>query len=483
MAEPATGPTPTDEDYEISPAKRKQLQQLYDRAQQLMKQPKYDHDYVHTLLSGACKLDPANVVYADTMLTNLERKFNGKKPTSLFGGFGGGGRAVKKLAAAGKWSETLSQGMDQLLSNPWDTTTLLAMVEACEACRYNEAGLRYMKNAKDGSPGDMEVLRTCAGYLGRVGQFDQAIAVWHYIEDKNRGDDEANRMISQLTLDRERQAKGLATVSNRIDPKKTPLRAKPVSTAATSTEEKPRRQIELNERQRLKSLIESNQYNLQNYLLLADAWCQVQNFTEAENTLKQAHDTIGTSLELTQKREEVQIARARHRLLVAERQAKEKPSESADRLRESIRDDLNRIELDIYSQRVERHPDDFSLKYELGLRLKRAGNLPEAIQEFDGVAAGDETLAAAAYLGKGECLQAARRYEPALESYKEALTRYKTLGSERVKQLLYRAGVLAAGLKQTKLAVQYLGQLAKLDPSYKDVGPRLDKLKQIREDG
>ncbi|MEX1042089.1 MAG: tetratricopeptide repeat protein [Pirellulaceae bacterium] len=481
MAEPATGPTPTDEGYEISPAKRKQLQQLYDRAQQLMKQPKYDHDYVHTLLSGACKLDPANVVFADTMMTNLERKFNGKKPSSLFGGFGGGGRAVKKLAAAGKWSETLSQGMDQLLSNPWDTTTLLAMVEACEACRYNEAGLRYMKNATDGSPGDLEVLRTCAGYLGRVGQFDQAIAVWHYIEDKSRGDDEANRMISQLTLDRERQAQGLATVTNRIDPKKTPLRPKPAST--TPTEEKPRRQIELNERQRLKNLIEQNQYNLENYLQLADAWCQVQNFNEAENTLKQAHDTIGTSFELTQKREEVQIARARHRLLVAEGQAKEKPSESADRLRESLRDDLNRIELDIYSQRVERRPDDFPLKYELGLRLKRAGNLPEAIQEFDAVAAGDEKLAAAAYLGKGECLQANRRYEPALEAYKEALTRYKTLSSDRVKQLLYRAGVLAAALKQTPLALQYLGQLAKLDPSYKDVGPRLDKLKQMREDG
>ncbi|MHC2067100.1 tetratricopeptide repeat protein [Bremerella sp. T1] len=470
-----------DADYEVSPAMRKQLQRLFDHATQMMSKQKYDYDYAHSLLGDCCKRDPANLVYVEKMLENLDLKFKGKKKGSLFSGFGGKG-GLKKALSAKKWQDVIKEGVDLLKSNPYDSVVLRAMVDACEAMRYNEVGLRYMKNAMDGSPGDMEVMRHCARYLGRVGQFDQAISLWHFIEDKNRGDKEANQMISQLTIDRERRAKGLATVTNRIDPadaaKVRRRQATQQGNESTEVQERPAtKKIELNEKQKLKAKIEDNPDQVDNYMKLIDLWVEEGKFFEAESVWKEAQAHFGDSMELTEKREDLLIQKGRHRYQMAQNQASSQSSPQLLELVETAKNDLNRLELEIYTRRSERHPDDLSIKYELGLRLKRMGNYEEAEAIFDEIALADEKLLAICYLGKGECLQARKKFMTAMEMYEEALNYADNLSSERLKLLLYRAGVLAQGLKEWSSATSYLKRLEKMDPAYKDVKRRLDKLK------
>ncbi|QDU74835.1 Tetratricopeptide repeat protein [Bremerella volcania] len=469
-----------DADYEVSPALRTQLQRLFDHATQMMSKPKYDYDYAHSLLGDCCKKDPANLVYVEKMLENLDLKFKGKKKGSLFSGFGGKG-GLKKALSAKKWQDVIKEGIDLLKSNPYDSVTLRAMVDACEAMRYNEVGLRYMKNAMDGSPGDMEVMRHCARYLGRVGQFDQAISLWHFIEEKNRGDKEANQMISQLTIDRERRAKGLATVTNRIDPadaaKVRRRQAGQAGERKSEVQERPATKIELNAKQKLKAKIEADPDQLENYLKLMDLWVDEGKFFEAEAVWKEAQAHFGDSIELTEKQEDLLILKARHRYKMAENQASAQSSPQLLDLVETAKTDLNRLELEIYTKRNERHPDDLLIKYELGLRLKRMGNYEQAEELFDEISLADEKLLAICYLGKGECLQARKKFVTAMETYEEALNYADTLSSERLKLLLYRAGVLAQGLKEWTSATSYLKRLEKMDPSYKDVKRRLDKLK------
>lgn len=473
-----------DADYEVSPALRKRLQQLFDHATQMMGKQKYDYDYAHSLLGECCKRDPANLVYVEKMLDNLDLKFKGKKKGSLFSGFGGKG-GLKKALSAKKWQEVIGEGIELLKSNPYDSVTLRAMVDACEAMRYNEVGLRYMKNAMDGSPGDMEVMRHCARYLGRVGQFDQAIALWHFIEEKKRGDDEANKMISQLTIDRERRAQGLATVTNRIDPadaakikrRQATQEEGETKSGTSQVEERPATKIELNEKQKLKAKIEANPDDSENYMKLIDLWCNECKFYEAELVLKEAWTHFGESMELIEKREDVQILKARNRYKMAENQAAEKSTPQLVELIETARNDLNKLELDIYGKRSQRHPEDLQLKYEVALRLKRIGKYEEAEEIFDEISLADEKLLAICNLGKGECLQARKKYVTAMEMYEEALNYAENLSSERLKLLLYRAGVLAQGLKEWSSATAYLKRLQKLDANYKDVKRRLDKLR------
>ena len=72
------------------------------------------------------------------------------------------------------------------------------MARACEALHHNEVELVYLKQALDANPKDIESNRHCAVSLARMGQFDQAMACWHRIEEITGGNREATEMILRL---------------------------------------------------------------------------------------------------------------------------------------------------------------------------------------------------------------------------------------------------------------------------------------------
>ncbi|MGY8768782.1 MAG: tetratricopeptide repeat protein [Pirellulales bacterium] len=468
-------------EYEVSPALRKRLQQVFDHAQQLIKQPKYDFDYAHSLLGECAKKDPNNLIYVETMFTNLEAKFDGKKPSSMFG-FGGGGRGIKKLAAAEKWDEVLDQGIDQLKNDPWEVTVLRAIIDACQANRYNETGLCYLKNEIVGGPNDIEVWRHAARFLGKVGQFNQAISFWHNVDDKNRGDVEANKMMSQLTLDKERQHQGLSTITNQVELR--PGEKPPVKPESKEEpkDEGPKKVIELSDKQLLEKIVDESPEREDNYWKLVDLWVLDHKYHEADLVIKKAAAVIGNTPQLIEKQEAVRIARAKHRYLVADKQAKAEETDEARKLADDTKSELYRTELEIYGKRAERFPEDITIRYEYGVRLKRVGNLEEAIATFDEVIEADKKLAPIAMLAKGESLQATKRYKTALECYRNALSLSGIMSSDHQKMLLYRTGVLALALTNLPVAEETLGRLIKLDPNYRDIQSRVDKLNKMRED-
>ena len=122
-----------------------------------------------------------------------------------------------------------------------------------------------------------------------------------------------------------------------------------------------------------------------------------------------------------------------------------------------------------------------TLKYELAIRLKRSGNYSEAAKYFAESAA-QEKLLPLSKLNQGECLQQTRQYRDALAAYELAAA--KALESDQIqahKLALYRAGMLATGLKDADQSVRFFEQLAELDPDFRDVKLRLDKAKKMRQ--
>ena len=181
----------------MSPGKRRQLQKCFERANELASKEKPDFDYAHDLYAQAVNNDPGNLVYVEAMLSNLQKKFNNNKKGSRFNF--GGRKAFKEAVSEEDWPSIFSEGIEILKSNPWDTHALREMARACAFNRYNEVELRYLKNALDGKPKDVEVNRHCAQSLARLGQFDMAISCWNRVDEKTKTD-EAQKMMSELTL-------------------------------------------------------------------------------------------------------------------------------------------------------------------------------------------------------------------------------------------------------------------------------------------
>ena len=179
----------------------------------------------------------------------------------------------------------------------------------------------------------------------------------------------------------------------------------------------------------------------------------------------------------------MQIVKQRHKVAVAEKLAANDKSKAAQDLVVQLRGELNRVELEIFTSRSQRHPNDLGLKFQLGLRLKRAGNYAEAAKHLQEATAADQHRAAAV-LEVGECLQMLKQYPTSLEFYRRAATFATESNQVELRKLgLYRAGVLATGMKEYEQAETALAELSQLDPAYKDVRDRLDKVREIRHKG
>lgn len=475
------------EDDAMSPGKRRKLQQLFERGCELAHKEKPDFDYAHDLFSQAVLNDPGNLVYVEAMLDNLQRKYNNNKKGGRFNF--GGRKAFKEAVAEDDWHEIFREGMEILKANPWDTQALREMARACAFNRHNEVELRYLKNALDGKPKDVEVNRHCAQSLARMGQFDMAISCWSRVDEKTK-DGVAERMMSELTLAKTMgqpasfEAIG-ATGERPMAPKPSARPAEELADAeadaeiATDTETQPdvddKPKIALNQRQTLERAIESKPSELDNYIQLADLHSKERRYKEAVDVLAKAIDAVGPSLKLETAHEDAQIMNAKARAAIAEQRAAAAGTDESKELVQKLRSDLNRLELDIFEKRSRRYPEQMRLKYELGVRLRRSGNALQAIKAYD-EARSDPNCQVASTLEMGECWQQLKQYAKALKCYAAAIQASSELDGERQKRALYRGAVLAAAMKQPQQAKPWFEELLKLDSGYKDAAARLDKL-------
>ncbi len=497
--EPATNDSADEAPVDImSPAKRKRLQQCFDRANELAGKDKPDFDYAHDLYAQAVANDPGNLVYVEALLTNLQKKYKNNKKGSRFSF--GGRKAFKEAVADEDWNDIFREGLELLKNNPWDVQALREMARACAFNRYNEVELRYLKNALDAKPKDIEVNRHCAQSLARVGQFDMAIVCWNRIAEKTKSD-EAEKMMSELTL---AKTMGIPASVEAIgadgDRPMSPMpMTAPVDPDAKEPDGKRRRseddsadqpvkaeeeeeavaedspKIKLNERQRLEKAIRDDPSEVSSYLQLAEVHGSERRYSDAERVLAEAITVIGPSLKLETAHEDAQIKSSRAKVAIAEQRSASARTEEAEELVKKLRSDLNRLELEIYQKRCQRYPDRLRLRYDLGVRLRRAGNYLEAVKAYD-EARKDESCEVAASLEMGECWQKLKQYSKAMKCYELAIQQSTELDGDRQKMSLYRGAILAQALKNVAQAKAWLEELVELDPAFRDAAARLDKL-------
>ncbi len=466
----------------VPPAVRHRLQKLYEHAQRCV--AKGDHDYANQLLSQCVSEDPANLIYLQSFLANLQKKYDDNKKGAKFSGLKIKSQrsALSKAAAGGDWPAAFQAGCTALSLNPWDTSTLLAMAAACQELHINECLLFYLRWALDAGGKDPQVNRQAALALQRMGQFDQAIACWHRVEQAKPHDEEALQAISRLSVEKTIQQGGYDTESLTGGGKSQGegARKSAVHGASTpSTPPSPRIQPE----QLLQEKIEQDPAEIANYLQLADLLFHENRLDETEKILDRAMQASGGGdLQVRQRQEDLQIRRAQRQLAVAERQATDQPSTEAAQMAAQMRAQANQVELEVYSARVDREPRNGRLQYELGLRLKRAGKFRLAIPALQ-AARSDSKHKVQVLVELGECFQKIEQYKLALSHYEQAieLSGEQQQGTEMGKLALYRAGVLATGLRELDRAERHLNELAGLDFSFRDVAQRLDKLNKLRD--
>lgn len=250
-------------------------------------------DYAHTLYAECVSQDPGNLAYAEALIANLKAKAGSSKKKSwrLLGMKGE--REFKQALSASNWTKVLSQGVDILRSDAWHVSTLRGMAQACQALHHNDVELVYLKQALEAAPRDVDVNRHCAKSLARMGQFDQAIACWHRVEEITRGNVEAARMITQLAEDkihfagRHTKEGSSPKEKGRSDDRKTRTQESSEQ-GMDATRSHVVDSVQLTPRQRLEKAIRDDPADVTNYLELSRVLCEAGYFEKAEELLGQA---------------------------------------------------------------------------------------------------------------------------------------------------------------------------------------------------
>jgi tetratricopeptide (TPR) repeat protein len=448
----------------ISPAKRKQLQQLFERANKAMSQE--DYDYATELLTPCVVGDPGNFLYVQTYLGNLKKKYNNnKKGGKLAFLHGAGSRgSVKKASIQKDWKGVIKAGLEVLKLNPWDVSTLTSMANACEHLGLDDAQLSYLKTALEADPKDPDVNRLCGLALGQRRQFDQAMACWIRVQQARPDDEEAQREIGRLTVEKT-IAHGNYGDSDQAK--------------KTTKKEVADEQRDETEEQRLAREIRRHPENVSAYVELANLQLGEKQYDKAEETLRKAYEVSGGDPDILERLEDAQITGMRHRLGELREQAKQTGDREVKLEHNKLVAAIKAKELEMYQHRCERFPNNLMFRYELGRRYQHVGRFKEGIVEFQH-AKNDPRVKGLCNLALGQCFQEINQNRLALNHYEAAIEDLTDRNAEDRKLALYQAGKLAMSMDNLDAASRYLTTLAELDFSYRDVSDLLDELDRKR---
>jgi hypothetical protein len=291
------------------PAKRRRLQQCFEHGSKSA--AKSDFDYATNMFEMCVVGDPANPIYVGQFLNNLVKKYNDNKKGA---GFTSAPKinllkgSIRKSAYSKDWEGLIKTGLDVLKLNPWDVWTLTAMADACDTLKLDEAELVYLKQALNADAKDAEVNRKCGRALARRGEFDQAIACWHRVEQAKPGDEEAGRAVADLAIEKTISHGGYEGAATSTDV---------MADKAAKADRRSEATSKLTPEQQLERAIGKKPDDLSLYLELADLHTREERFTDAIGVLKRALEVAGGDIAVRERLEDAELRHGRNQVKIA----------------------------------------------------------------------------------------------------------------------------------------------------------------------
>jgi len=456
----------------LSPAERARLQQFYVHGTKNAATGNFD--YATEMYTNCLIGDPGNPLYINAFLNNLSKKFNNNKKGAKLAGLKSMGSkgSLKTAAARKKWDDVIKVGLEILKDNPWDAAALTELGRACEELEYDDGAIEYLRQLIDLDKEDPEANRLLGRAFDRAGQFSAAIECFTRVLKAKPKDEEAMRTLSNLAVKRTIEKGGYEGARTSQD-----VRAGRQGPSAEDDEDGG-----LTQEEKLRRALEKDPSDKEAYIDLNDLYVKEEQFDKGVALMKTALEALGGDMMIRERYEDNQLRWARQQMTIAEQRARADKTPEAIALYNRMKVELNNKETEIYGKRCERYPTNLGFKFELAVRLQRAGKFAEAIKLFQD-ARSDLKRKATVLLALGDCFYSIKQYRLALQHYEQSAHEISDRDPDMYKGVVYKAGRLAEFLKEWDSAEKHYNVLAAVDFGFKDVAERLDKITRIRENG
>jgi tetratricopeptide (TPR) repeat protein len=479
----------------VTPEHRRAAAGQYERANQVIATGNFD--YGIQLLLSCCKIDPANLSFRQTLRRTEKARYKNNMRGSMLAGVRTWTTRAKIKAARRirDYIKVLEHGEQVLAYNPWDSGVQMDMSEAAEALGLLDLAVWLLEQARQKNPQDLTVNRALARMYEKRGNFTQAIALWELIRKAAPRDAEAQDKAMNLAAS-ETIARGhydeVASPSDRMeadlepnsgersaDGKSGPRQASP-KTPVPSDEKTVFFPPDRSDRggpevTRLKAKIEADPTNPNAYLHLSNHYRRLGQLDLAVELLQQALAPTGNHFEISSEIADIETERFRANLDITEEKLRSNPADEELRhLRARLRKEINSRELELFRQKADRYPTELSNRFELGLRLLRAGQNDEAIKELQ-AARSDPRNHWRALLYLGYCFKNRNNWRLAKRNFEEALREMPPGEDTARKEVLFQLAQGSADAGEWTMAVDMGHELANLDFTYNDIGRLLDE--------
>jgi tetratricopeptide (TPR) repeat protein len=501
----------------------------FDRANQVIATGNYD--YGIRLLLSCCKLDPGNLTFRQALRRTEKTKYKNNLRGSWLAWLTTSTTRAKLKTSRQRRDHlrVLELAESVLAKNPWDTGAQMDQAEAAEALGLRDLAIWTLEQARQKNPRDLTLNRALARLYERRGNFTQAIALWDMIRKAAPADAEAQSKAKDLaaseTIARgqyEQAVVGQGTARSGSHPAAPrvgtagssathPAAPKPGTAGSSAThpaapsggprgarpaaghhepaapppEEEAgpaiRDQVVLPgdrsavETARLRARIDADPTNPNAYLQLAGIYRRAGQLDEARALLQQGLGPTGNDFDITIELADVEIEPFRRNLAHAEEKLRTRPhDEEVRKVRVRLLKEINSREMELHRRKADRFPTEMAHRYELGVRLLRAGQVDEAIRELQ-AARSDPRHHWRSLLYLGYCFKSRNNWRLAKRNFEEALQGVPPNEEATRKEILFQLAQGSADDGDLAGAIDLAHELANLDFTYRDIGQLLDE--------
>ena len=217
--------------------------------------------------------------------------------------------------------------------------------------------------------------------------------------------------------------------------------------------------------------------SIENRLRLGSHYRKNGKLEEAAATIQEALEISGGDPSIRESLEDVELDQLRKNLTLAKDSASRDDDQDQNNVR-AINTELIRREIEIFSKRVDRYPNDLKLKYELGSRFVRVKNYVQAIPLFQ-VCVKDSRLATGALTSLGKCFIAEKKGKLAKRQFEKAAESVDQLDEpDLYKEVHYWLARLLEEDGDQSSAEHHYTEVLAVDYEYKDALSRMESLSE-----
>lgn len=448
------------------------IRQLENAEKSIDKNPAYVIDICCTILSKY----PSCVEVRKILRQAQFKKFGKGNPVAKFVAtiqglifsMQAGAKINKGLAL-----EVIVEAEKMLSVCPVNEGALKTLASAAESLQYWGTVAEAYQAIAQFKPNDEKTLLALANALVKSKQPDAAMQVCERILRKNPSNGDAQALARSAsvikTMDKgDWEDTNKSATEKQKDAEEALKRAK--ETSSVNDEETLARMVE-----RLAAQIQTDPENINLYREICGHLRTLKRFEEALEFVRKARQQpLGKGDTTFEKMEQgFLVAAMDQRIASLKKKLEENPDDEATKAElAEIQKQEHDVKLENAKQMVERYPNDFNYRFELGMLLFEDGNLDDAIMQFQ-ISQRSPKVRLQSLLGLGRAFTQGKKYDLAVDQLETAKKESKIM-NEAKKEIIYELGTAYELMGKAEQAFNEFKEIYSADISYRDVAKKIN---------